>query len=251
MNSENKKTIWIIGASSGIGRSLAIILAQKGHRLVISGRRIEHLESLKNQFIPEALIVQMDITYYDAFKQGLVDIEKYSFSVDSIILMSADYEPMGIDNLNIERCRSIINTNLISAFYILETVVPTFKSRGQGQIIFCGSLAGYRGLPNGQPYSASKSALINLAESARAELSYFGIDIKIINPGFVKTEMTDKNSFSMPMIISADLAAERIAKQIFDRNKFEIKTHYIFSILMSLLKFIPYSLYFRIVRKKI
>lgn len=249
MNSTGKKIIWIIGAGSGIGRSLAINLSRQGHQLILSGRRVNYLENLKNEYIQNAMIIPLDVTQDEEIKTSYEKIRNEFISIDSIIFMSADYQPMTIDNLDLEKCRHIINTNVISAFSILHAVVADFKNLGQGQLVFCGSVAGYRGLSNGQPYSASKAALINFSETARIELAPFGIDIKIINPGFVKTEMTDKNSFVMPMMISPDVAADRIAAQIFNRNRFEIKTHSFFSVLMKVIRILPYSLYFRLMRK--
>ncbi len=244
-----KKTIWIIGASSGVGRSLAIALARQGHNLILSGRRAGNLESIKADYIPEAKIIPLDITNQGAIKDGYDDIKKHFPFIDSVILMSAEYHPMTIDNLDLEKCRNIVHTNLLPAFTILHTLVPDYKARGQGQIILCGSVAGYRGLPNGQPYSATKAALINLAETSRIELQPFGIDVKIINPGFVKTDMTAKNTFSMPMLISPELAAERIVRQMFKPQRFEIKTHPLFSLLMGFLKIMPFCVYSRLVKK--
>lgn len=251
MKSAEKKTIWIIGAGSGIGRSLAIALYRQGHQLILSGRRVNCLEDLQNEYIKNAKIVPLDVTHDEDIKASYEKIKSNGLSVDSVIFMSADYQPMTIDNLDLKKCRDVIGTNLVSAFAIIQAVVPDFKNAGQGQLVFCGSVAGYRGLPNGQPYSASKAALINLAETARSELAPFGIDVKIINPGFVKTDMTDKNAFAMPMIISPEVAADRIVEQIFNPNRFEIRTHGLFSVLMKLIRLLPYSLYFRLMRKQV
>jgi NAD(P)-dependent dehydrogenase (short-subunit alcohol dehydrogenase family) len=249
MNNGIKKTIWVMGAGSGIGRALAITLSRQGHQLILSGRRVDRLESLKSEFIHGALIVPADITKEDSLLDAYTQIKSAFGNIDSVICMSADYQPMTIDNLDLKRCQHILDTNLMSAFSILHTVVPDMKSHGQGQIVFCASVAGYRGLPNGQPYSAAKAGLINLAETARFELYPYGIDVKIINPGFVKTDMTDKNAFRMPMIITAELAAERIVSQLVNPNQFEIRTHKVFTVLMKFIKLIPDCIYFRLLRR--
>ncbi|OFW88515.1 MAG: hypothetical protein A3B66_08600 [Alphaproteobacteria bacterium RIFCSPHIGHO2_02_FULL_46_13] len=249
MNDGAKKTIWVIGAGSGIGRALAIALSRKGHQLILSGRGVDRLELLKSEFIQGALIVPVDVSNTSSLSEAYAEAKSVMGVIDSVICMSADYQPMTIDHLDLGRCQTILNTNLMAAFSILHTVVPDMKLRGQGQIVFCGSVAGYRGLPNGQPYSAAKAGLINLAETARLELIPYGIDIKIINPGFVKTEMTDKNDFHMPMMITAEVAAERIAAQLSNPNQFEIRTHKIFTVLMKFIKFLPNRLYFRLLRK--
>lgn len=218
---------------------------------MLSGRRVDCLTSLQSELAGESRIIPLDITNSDEIRSAYKQIGNNFASVDSVICMSADYDPMTVDNLDLQKCKNIIDTNLVAAFSLLHAVVPDFKSRGFGQIVFCGSVAGYRGLQNGQPYSASKAALINLAESARIELNPFGIDIKIINPGFVKTEMTDKNTFAMPMIISPEIAAQKIADQLSDPNKFEIRTHGLFSFLMEVIRILPYCLYFRLMRKSV
>lgn len=249
MNDGIKKTIWVIGAGSGIGKALAIALSREGHQLILSGRRVDRLEALKSEHIQGAMIAPIDITKENELVEAYTQIKSTFDQVDSVICMSADYQPMTIDNLDLKRCQNILDTNLMAAFLVLHTVVPDMKSRGQGQIVFCGSVAGYRGLPNAQPYSAAKAGLINLAETARLELRPHGVDVKIINPGFVKTEMTDKNNFHMPMMMSAELAAERIAAQLSNPNQFEIRTHRVFTIVMKLIKFLPDWLYFRLLGK--
>lgn len=249
MNDDVKKTIWVIGAGSGIGRALAIALSREGHQLILSGRRVDRLEALKSEFIQEAMIAPVDITKTDSLLEAYNQIKSTFGKINSVICMSADYQPMTVDHLDLNQCQNILDTNLMAAFSILHVVVPDMKSSGQGQIVFCGSVAGYRGLPNAQPYSAAKAGLINLAETARLELRPHGIDVKIINPGFVKTDMTDKNDFYMPMMISADLAAERIAEQLTKPNQFEIRTHRVFTIVMKFIKLIPDCLYFRLLRK--
>lgn len=249
MTDKGKRIIWIIGAGSGIGCALAIELSKQGHQLILSGRREGYLQNLKSESINDAMVLPVDITNIDQLNDAYTKIKNEFGFIDSIISMSADYQPMSVGHLDIQKCRNIIETNLMSAFLILDIVVPDMKTKGQGQIVFCGSVAGYRGLPNGQPYSASKAGLINLAESARLELYPFGIDVKIINPGFVKTEMTDKNSFLMPMMITADRAAKNIASQLSNSQQFEIRTHSMFSFIMKIIRIIPNYLYFSLLRK--
>ena len=120
--------------------------------------------------------------------------------------------------------------------------LPILRSQGYGQLVLCGSVAGYRGLPNGQPYSATKAALINLAESLRAEERV--LDIKVINPGFVRTALTDKNTFKMPMRIEPEEAARIIAEKL-QTNCFEIHFPKRFTFFAKLIALLPAWLYFR------
>jgi short-subunit dehydrogenase len=249
MMGNTKKIIWVIGAGSGIGRALAINLSREGHRVILSGRHVERLESVQADCINATEIIPLDVMKPDEILAAYKNIKENIGKIDSVICMSAIYHPMEIDNLNLEICQNILATNLMPAFTILHTVIPDMKSHGQGQIVFCGSVAGYRGLPHAQPYSATKAALINLAQSARLDLWPFGIDVKIINPGFVKTEMTDKNSFSMPMMITAEQAANKIVAQMKNPNRFEIRTHGIFSWIMKTIRVLPDYVYFKVMRR--
>lgn len=245
---QSNKTFWIIGATSGIGKSVAIKLAQQGHQLILSGRRQENLNDIQKNFIPNAGLYPLDINDQQSVEDTYNKILNDYSAIDSIMFFSAQYEPMNVDHFPLKMCKSIIKTNYLSIFPILNLVVPTMKKQGYGQIVLCASVAGYIGLPNSQPYASTKAALINLAETMRCELRSDNIDVKIICPGFVKTEMTDKNSFAMPMMIDPDLAAERIIKQLDDPYRFEIKTHYMFTFIMKILKFLPYRIYFRLMK---
>lgn len=149
-----------------------------------------------------------------------------------------------------EKVKKVVEVNLLSAFNLTELVLPWLIEQKKGQFVICASVAGYRGLPTGQPYGATKAALINLAESIYCEmqLTHPEVDIKVINPGFVKTPLTDKNDFKMPMIITTEKAAEAIAKGLLS-SKFEIRFPFIFTSIMKLLEIIPYRLYFWLVKK--
>jgi short-subunit dehydrogenase len=249
MPNQDKKTVWLIGAGSGIGRSLSTDLSKKGYHLALSGRRIDVLESVQSEVNSGAKIYPFDISNSNDMAATYQKIKSDMGRVDSVICMAAQYQPMKLDNLDMQKVTQIIETNLNAAFCLINTVLPDMKARKSGQIILCGSVAGYCGLPNAQPYSSTKAAIINLAETLRAEVSELGIDVKVICPGFVKTEMTDKNKFDMPMMITADEASQKIMTQIFNPNIFEVKTHGFFTLIMKFLKFIPYFLYFRLVKK--
>jgi short-subunit dehydrogenase len=239
------KTIWIIGAGSGIGKSMAIKLAQQGHRLLLSGRRLEQLHETQLECGSFAEVFPMDASSQSDWKNSYQLIKSKYGVPDSIIMMAGTYDPMSVDKIDYSTADKTVQINLMSSLYMLATVASDMKLRGAGQIVFCGSVAGYRGLPNAQPYSCTKAALINLAETARLDLSGDGIDVKIINPGFVKTDMTDKNSFTMPMIISSDMAAEKIVKQLFNPSAFEIRTHGFFTLMMKFIRLLPNWVFFR------
>ena len=238
------KKIWIIGASTGIGRALVLELAKQGAILILSARDEVKLNTLNTEIGGNHLVAPIDVN--DAAKINM--LVRSLPSLDSVVYLAGEYEPRALDNLDLAICNSIVNTNLIGALNVIHAILPLMLRQQHGQIALCGSVAGYRGLPMAQPYGATKAALINLAESLRAEVGNRGIDVKIINPGFVRTPMTDKNKFHMPMIIETDKAAKALARGLQSR-RFEISFPLRFTILMKVLNVLPYWLYFKLVKK--
>lgn len=242
------KVIWIIGASSGIGEALTRELASRGAVLALSARRKDALEKLKDSLRDERhKIFALDVTDADVVTRTAGAIRAALGRIDSVIFLAASYTPMKLENLNLAVTRQIIDVNLLGAFHVVHAVLPILKDQSAGQIALCGSVAGYIGLPGGQPYSATKSAIINLAESLRAELPK-KIDIKLISPGFVRTELTNKNDFDMPMIIEPEQAAKAIADGLLEK-RFEVHFPKRFTCLLKLLRLLPYHLALKITRK--
>lgn len=241
------EVIWIIGASSGIGAALSKELATRGALLALSARRKEALEILTSSLGTEHKIFPLDVRDADLVIRTAQAIHASFGRIDRIVFLAAAYAPMKLTELDLALTRQIIEVNLLGAFHLVQAVLPILKEQQKGQIALCGSVAGYTGLPGGQPYSATKAAIINLAESLRAELPNT-IDVKLISPGFVRTELTDKNNFKMPMIISAERAAEVIADGL-HTNVFEIHFPKRFTLFLKMLRLLPYGLAFRITRK--
>lgn len=243
-----EKNVWIIGASSGIGLALAHELARRGARLALSARRQDALDNLKNELGTIHVVFPLDVTDASAFIKIAVDVKDTLGQLDCVINLSAIYTPSSLANMNLVDARNIIDVNLMGTINTLQAVLPVLRAQGGGQIALCGSVAGYRGLPNAQPYAATKAAVINLAETARLEESKSGVDVRVINPGFVRTPMTDKNSFSMPMMISPEEAAQSIADGLL-ASSFEVHFPKIFTWIMKIVKIIPNRLYFRLFRR--
>ena len=235
------KNIWIIGASSGIGEALAKQLSSSGNKVFISARSADKLEIISKE--TRAIAYALDVTNFDEIKAAAQKIGK----INSVIFMAGVYTPMSFENMQIAEANQIIDVNFKGALNTVLAVLPILKAQGFGQIALCGSVAGYIGLPNGQPYSATKAAIINLAESLRAEVPSF-IDIKLISPGFVKTKLTDKNSFDMPAIITPEKAAQEIIKGLNNKG-FEIHFPKKFTYFMKLMRLLPYFVYLRISKK--
>ena len=130
----------------------------------------------------------------------------------------------------------------------LSAVVPTFASRRAGHIAVVSTVAGYSGLPLASAYGASKAALINMCEALKPELEAEGVAFSMINPGFVRTPLTDKNEFPMPFLVEPDVAARHIFNGMAKR-KFEIAFPLPFVLILKVLRMLPYGLYFRVVKK--
>ena len=246
------KTLWIIGASSGIGAALARELAGRGARLVLSARRRDALIELAASLDSQPQIAPCDVAGLDSVQRAAAAVFQQQERVDSVINLAALYEPMALDALDIEKLQAIVQVNVTGTFHVLHAALPHLDRQGGGQIALCASAAGYCGLPNGQPYSATKAAVINLAQSLRAEKQHAGggraWDVKLINPGFVRTRLTDKNDFSMPAMIEPEAAAKALAAGLRGRA-FEIHFPRRFTLLMKALRFLPARLYFSVIGK--
>lgn len=249
MKFENKK-IWIIGCSSGIGEALARELAAQGATLALSARREDKLTELNVELGGKHEILAFDVADFKGLKAATEKLRTKWQQIDSVIFLAATYTPGDVFELEYEKVKQVLEVNLLSAFSISELVLPWLLQQQKGQFVLCASVAGYRGLPSGQPYGATKAALINLAESIKCEMQTKcpQIDIKVINPGFVRTPLTDKNDFAMPMIIEPEQAAKAIAKGLL-ATKFEIRFPWLFTSIMKFLEIIPYRLYFWLVKK--
>ncbi len=237
----HNKTVWLIGASSGIGHELACQLSDLGADLILSSRREKPLQDLVSRLGTQHTVLCFDVCFDTAVEEAFEQIKHRH--IDSIIFLAGAYEPGHIADMSYDTQFDIINTNLNGAINVSRHSIALFHQQGKGQIAIYGSVAGYRGLEMGQPYSASKAALINFAESLYLEQTKHQIDVKLINSGFVDTPLTQKNQFKMPMMISTESAARSIIKGL-GRAAFEIHFPKKFTFLMKLLRLLPNRMYF-------
>lgn len=251
---DQKETIWIIGASSGIGAALASAYTHAGHKVIISARRQDVLNDLAEQISAQnpggdvLPTYPLDVTDAQACFKTAASIFEQIGRIDRIIIMAGQSMPTAFDRLDLDRARALFDINVMGTLHIIQAVLPLLTHQGFGQLALCGSVAGYRGLPTGQPYCATKAAVINIAESLRCEYQNTKIDIRVINPGFVDTPMTRKNTFPMPMMITADQAASAIIRGLKGRS-FEIHCPKCFTYLMKIMDVLPYPLYFWLMRR--
>lgn len=249
MNFKNKN-IWIIGCSSGIGEAVAKELAASGATLALSARRETKLNKICNNLEGKHTVLPLDISNPKEVKKAVESLRSKWKKIDIIINFAALYYPGDMVKLESTKTKKLIEVNLTSSFYLAEYALPHLIEQGEGQLVFCGSVAGYMGLPGGQPYSATKAAIINMSESLYLEMkkSKTNVDIKLINPGFVKTPMTEKNDFEMPMVLQPEQAAKAISKGLL-ASKFEIHFPRKFTNIMKFLEILPYGIYFRLAKK--
>ncbi|WP_299733470.1 SDR family NAD(P)-dependent oxidoreductase [uncultured Endozoicomonas sp.] len=243
--------VWITGASQGIGEALALAMAKQGMTVLASARNHEHLANLvdKSKNLPgQILAYPLDITDQSVVNGIVEKMMEDHGRIDQAILNAGTYIPIPAESFNSHDVRQQVELNIMGTSYCIEALLPDMIQRGQGLIAINASLAGYRGLPKAAGYGATKAALINMAESLHSELSDHGIHFKVINPGFVKTPLTDKNTFPMPFLIDSDEAASIIIKGLASK-RFEIRFPRIFAAIMGTLRHLPYALYFPIARK--
>ncbi|MCF1435821.1 SDR family NAD(P)-dependent oxidoreductase [Agrobacterium vitis] len=247
-SSPRARVAWITGASSGIGRSFALKLAREGYIVGVSARRTEDLMALAAENPDRIHAFPLDITDGNAVKQVVGDIEAKLGPIDMAVFSAGSYIRETAERFDAEQLRRMVDLNLVGTGHCLEAVIAVMVARGKGRIGLVGSVSGYSGLPGGGIYGATKSAMITLAEALRPGLLEKGVVISIINPGFVKTPLTDKNDFPMPFLVTAEQAADHIEKGM-EAGKFEIAFPWQMVLSLKLLRLLPYPLYFALTRK--
>lgn len=239
----NKKVVWITGGGTGIGAELAEIFASKNWTVIISGRRIDKLNSIKKKNVKNIYVFKNDVSSNTSCQNVTKKIINKFGKIDMMILNAAAYNPGHLNFENIENARSVLDTNIMGQINCISNVLPTMRKLGSGSIIFISSPAGFRGLPNAGFYGVSKSALTFLAESLYLELKKENIKVKVVHPGFIKTPMTDKNDFPMPFLMTSSRAAKKIYENLFN-SSFEISFPRRLIIPMKILSLLPYRFYF-------
>lgn len=243
----NEQRVWIIGASSGIGRALAEALLARGARVAVSARREDALRALAAA-APKATVMAFDLTDRSAYERAQDDLYRTWGGIDLVVFCAGAYEPMRAWELDPARLDQLLDINLRAPMAAAAQLIPLLLKQGGGAVAFVASVAGYRGLPKAAGYGPTKAALINFAETLYLDLAPRGISVFLINPGFVATPMTAGNDFAMPALISPQEAAGKIIAG-FARGSFEIHFPRRFTHWLKLLRLLPYWLYFSLVRR--
>jgi NAD(P)-dependent dehydrogenase (short-subunit alcohol dehydrogenase family) len=243
-------TAWITGASSGIGRELALQLARRGTKVAASARNREALDALAAQAPPGAIRpVPLDVADRAAVAPALAAVTAALGGLpDLAVLNAGTYIPLSAGDFDAAKYRAQIEINLMGTVHCLEALMPPLMAAGRGHIAVVASVAGYRGLPTGAAYGATKAALINLCESLKFDLDRAGVKLQLVNPGFVKTPLTDKNQFRMPYLMPVDKAAARMIEG-FASSRFEIAFPRRFALQLKFMRILPYRPYFWLAKK--
>jgi short-subunit dehydrogenase len=200
--------VWVTGASSGIGAALARELADRGATVAISARDVEKLREVAGD---RMLVIPVDVTDRAATVAAGGTVRAALGGLDVAVLNAGTWSRFRPEQWDSEAFADQLQTNLMGTIYALEAVVPTMLAEGRGRIVGTASVAGYRGIPGAEAYGATKAALLNLFESLRGSLGPRGIVVQTVAPGFVKTPMTERNTFPMPFMVSPEEAARAIA----------------------------------------
>ena len=242
------KRVWLVGASTGIGRATASALHARGARVVVSARGKPALEQFVAEH-PGALALVLDVSDKDAVFEAATQLAQAG-ALDWVVYCAGHYAAQQATSMDLTDMLRHNEINYLGALYLLAAVLPLLLAQPagrRGHISLTGSVAGYRGLPNSLAYGPTKAALINLAETLYSDLRAPGVGVSLINPGFVDTPLTSQNHFKMPALISPEEAAQQIIKG-WARGAFEIHFPRRFTLGMKLLELLPYPAFFATMR---
>ncbi|HJP04958.1 MAG: SDR family NAD(P)-dependent oxidoreductase [Gammaproteobacteria bacterium] len=243
--------IWITGASSGLGRELARQYAKAGHKVCVSARSVNTLNELADacQNMPGRIYTfPLDVTDTNETSACLKQISELVGRPNLSVLNAGTHTENSVKGFDRDTYQRLMDVNYMGVVNCLQAIIPVYAKQREGEIAVVASVAGYRGLPNASAYAASKAALISLCESLQPELAAVDVSLRLINPGFVRTPLTDLNNFHMPFLMEVEDAATRIVKGL-EGDRFEITFPRRFTWLLKLLRILPYAVYLKLTRK--
>ena len=237
--------VWITGASTGIGRALAMRLADHGSTVLASARdagKLAELEAASNDLVGHIIALPLDVTDNDGVRAAYERIFAEHGVPDLCVLNAGTYIPTDGAIFSADAFARQIDINWMGVVRVLDAIIPSMVSRKSGRIAVVGSVSGYRGLRTAAAYGATKAALINMCEALHMELGDHGVKLQIVNPGFIETPLTDKNDFRMPALMPVDRAAKAFHKGL-KSDRFEITFPRGFTWTVKLMRLLPYAIY--------
>ncbi|WP_099827081.1 SDR family NAD(P)-dependent oxidoreductase [Oceaniglobus indicus] len=235
------KRYWIVGASEGLGRAVAQRLSARGAEVILSARSTDRLEDLAASLPGKASVVAIDVANAASVADAFAKVGDF----DGLVFLAGVYWPQSAVDWNAEQVNKMFDVNLTGAARVLGHVVPAMVAKGSGHIVLTGSISGYRGLPGAIGYGASKAGIMYLAQQMHGELGPRGIDVQLVNPGFIKTRLTEKNDFKMPFIMEPEEAAAEVVDHM-QGERFAANFPLGFSLVFRLSRLLPAWLYYRL-----
>lgn len=239
MSSLAGERIWLVGASSGIGAALAEELHRRGAVIAISARRAERLDEVSRGRFAS---VTVDATDREAAHAAAEEVRVALGRIDTVIWCVGYWQTFEATDWQADEFARHIEINLLGLNNVIDATVPQMVAARSGHLVAIASVAGYRGLSGAEAYGATKAAQINLLESMRASLSTRDVRVTTVCPGFVRTEMTEANSFPMPFIIDPDEAATDIADGL-EADRLEIVFPRRMAVTMKIASVLPVRLW--------
>ncbi len=235
------KRYWLVGASEGLGREVAFCLSRAGAEVIVSARSEDRLKDLVAELPGKASYITVDVADREAVEKAAAEAGE----LDGVVYLAGVYWPMKSSEWDNEKADMMGQINYLGASRVVGSVIKDMIARGSGHIVLTGSLSGFRGLPGAIGYASSKAGMMALAESMQADLRTSPIEVQLVNPGFIKTRLTDKNDFNMPFIMSPEDAA----KEMFDHmntDTFKKSFPMVFSWVFRLSQLMPDWMYYRL-----
>ena len=236
----------VLGGTFGIGFELAKKYLGKSKNLIILGRNDEKLNEIKNQFSGKntnIITEKLDVTSLENTRNVLSKIIDELKQIDLVIYSSGFYKPNNTFDVDIDLYRKTIEVNFMGLINVMSVILPQLKKQQNGHVAMISSLAGFFGLPNSSGYGPSKAAMMNYSESIYNDCKKNNIFVSLINPGFVKTRLTDQNTFKMPFLMSAEKAAS-IIYQGLEKKKYDITFPMVMSFLFKFIRILPRPIFF-------
>ena len=245
------RTVWLIGASTGIGRATASKLHALGARVVVSARSAATLQEFASTH-PGSDAVVLDVTDRAAVHEATEQIVQRHGRIDLAVYCAGTYSSMRATEFDLDVALRHVQVNYVGALYLLDALLPQLLKQvasGQGgHLSLVSSVAGYRGLPKSLAYGPTKAALINLAETLYLDLHPKGVGISVVNPGFVETPLTAGNDFKMPALITPEEAADEMIRG-WERGDFEMHFPKRFTLWLKAMRHLSDTLYFAAIRR--
>jgi short-subunit dehydrogenase len=245
------KRVFLTGASDGIGAALAAALGRERARVLLFARRADRLAAVAEAVRAgggEALVQAGDVCRQADLERAVAAARAAWGGLDVVVVNAGVGDGETIDRLDPERLVRVIDVNVSGALRTVAATLPLLLAQGSGHLVGVASPAGFRGLPRGGAYSASKAALTRFLESLRAKARTRGVYVTVVHPGFVRTELTAKNKFRMPFLLEPAQAAEHILAAIRGRRR-----EYVFpwqmAALMGVVRRLPNALYDAVMRR--